>query len=209
MARWRLLPALCAVALLAAAPPALAEGPAARPPGLDAVLAERDSGRSREALRALVQRTLDGKLRVVELYPHVGALREKLLAALGDPAWQAGRTSPAARARHLLSLWHDPRDRVVIEAFLRESKRFAARAPRGISQRWRDHHFTREGFPDRARRTANWTRSHLGADGRRALVVHEVRYAHWGYEMQLVFTRVRGPWELQLVLHTRRDHFGH
>jgi hypothetical protein len=179
------------------------------------IAAETEPARWRPTLLGLVRRTLDGTLKLHDLYPHVGQLRGKLLAVLADPAWQQGRIAPAARARHLLALWHDRRDRAVIDAFLVEAKRYASRAPGGIEgrtlgeavERWRDHHFRREGIADPRRRTANWTRILRGADGRRALVVHSVRYAHWGYEMDLVFTRAGGRWRLHLVLRTRTDHF--
>jgi hypothetical protein len=103
-----------------------------------------------------------------------------------------------------------------VAAWLAERKGLARRAPEELApaatlaaalEGWRDHHFTREGFPDPATRTENWLNTTLAPEGDRALVRHDVRYRHWGYGLDLVVVRGDDGWRVRLVIEAMREHY--
>ena len=168
-------------------------------------------------LRELLSGIPDGSVNTSALFVHIGALREKLLVMIGEPGSDKRDErgmSIALSARELLALWSDPRDTAIIDAWLKERDHFASRAPDGVTaatlpllmEKWRDVHFTKEGFADPAKRTANWIHVLAKTDDH-ALIHHEVRYLHWGYWLQLVAVRVEDTWTVRIVLHTMIEHY--
>ena len=73
-------------------------------------------------------------------------------------------------------------------------------------EKWRDHHFTREGIPDPRKRTANWL-TVLSQDDQRALVEHYVRYQHWAYSQVLALRRQQDQWVVRLLIEGVWEHF--
>jgi hypothetical protein len=184
---------------------------------LAALAAETDPAKWKPRVRLLLQQRLDDKLDEVALFPHLGGLRDKLLAVMDEPESQLADRRGFSRgsvARSLLALWSDPRDSALVTRWLAENKRFAEAAPPGLTgstieqalAKWRDYHFTREGFANPAGRTANWLSTKAATD-EHALCEHHVRYKHWGYTMELVLTKAQGLWAVRVVMHTMHEDY--
>ena len=184
---------------------------------LGALASQTDPAVWKPKLGELVRATLEGAVDEELVFPHIGSLRDKLLAAMNDPTWQEKDHrgfSLALWGRYLLSLWSDPRDEALVKRWLEERKDFATAAPAGLTgstieealEKWRDHHFASEGIPKGKPRTSNQVRI-LARSGDHALAEHDVRYMHWGYATQLVLTKSGDQWGLRIVMHTRTDHF--
>lgn len=181
---------------------------------LKAAVAETDPDLAKAMMMEIVGVRQMG-LDQVALYPYIGDLRDKLLPFTTEPIWQTpddrGLFSPASRASNLLSLWCDPRDVALIQAYITDQKTLLA-APKPmraatvgeVTALWADHHFEQEGasphpywYPGTA----------MGLDGEHALVTFTVRYAHWGYSILLVMRRDEGQWALQHTVDWEHFHF--
>ena len=183
---------------------------------LRAVLAERD-GACSSAILALVQRDMAGLRNSREVFPHVGRLRERLLACQTHPQWTAEdhrRLSAAKWARMWLAMWGDPADDEIVERFLSERSKFAhresgveAKSAHEAMAKWVEQHFTREGFPDPGKRTAHGWDLVVPEQGGRALGLFHVHYQHWGYAIQVVLVERDARWRARISLHAESWHF--
>lgn len=174
-----------------------------------AIAADAELSSWEPRLRRLVARHADGDLQDEALFAPLPILRDKLLLAARQPSWQEKDhrgVSLGARARYLIALAGDGRDDALLAVVLKESP-FMHRAPSGIAgktmhealERWREHHFVREGVTDPSKRTANHF-TVLSEDDHRALVEHYVRYRHWAYSQTLVLRCDRGRWIATMVI---------
>ena len=152
-----------------------------------------------------------------DVHPYIGGLRPDLRLIASSPAFARAddRGTPADRARRLLTWWADPADADLTASWLaaHDSLRpppTKLRSPfvDGLCSVWADVHFEDEEIPARGRTAHGCFERRLSKDGSRAHLTFWVRYAHWGYEMELVAIN-KGEWELVLIGDGVIDHFEH
>jgi hypothetical protein len=150
---------------------------------------------------------------VEPLFPFLGELRQDLIAASARPTRTVTGDLLADRAFELLAFWGDPSDGALLAPWLAKNTWFAAapspvRAPNldDMCQAWAAVHFGHEGLKGR------WppyycTESVIDPGQTRALMLFQVDYTHWRYNMHLVLGRDSKdqPWQLRAVAEGMTD----
>lgn len=150
---------------------------------------------------------------VEPLFPFLGELREDLLAASARPTRTKMGDLLADRAFVLLAFWGDSRDRALLTPWSAKNLWFAAPpsplqapSPRAMCSAWAAVHFEHEGV------AGDWppyycTEAVVDPDQTRALMLFQVDYAHWRYNMHLILQRddKEAPWQLRAVAMGERD----
>ena len=67
-------------------------------------------------------------------------------------------------------------------------------------------HFEREGYCASQSIPFNTLRVQIAPSGDHGLVLHTVRYAHWGYSLHLVLVRLNGVWQVRRVIDNEHWH---
>jgi hypothetical protein len=152
------------------------------------------------------------------IVPALSSLRAPLRAWLpADPARVAREKLPEDqdRALRLLALLGDPRDDKLVEAWAGADNHRAAPPPRACHgptlaaalADWESAHFTKEGYRKGQPRPFASKRIIEAPGHDHAVVVHEVRYANWGYNQYVVLIRTRSVWQVRRVLPHEIFHF--
>ena len=143
--------------------------------------------------------------------PTLDDLRERIRKtrwppASPEPGWAQG--SELEYLEDLLAYWADPADDALLRPWVLEhwGARPAHVAHLGLSaasidevcDRWREIHLADQGISDSPPPAACLTPL-LDPTRTHAVVVFQVRYAHWGYSMPLVMRREGEAWTLRGV----------
>jgi hypothetical protein len=165
--------------------------------------------------------TVGETLPMETIYPVLGALRPRLRAYVPQDLAQLGRSDLPRNLHHamlLLAWWSDPQDDALIDAWSAGQRKLASRPSRPCRgatieaawRAWEALHFQKEGYGQgqgqgqgqRKSRPTPWAQARvtLAKGGDRAIVSHEVRYAHWGYSQRIVVVRTPAGFEARLVI---------
>lgn len=149
------------------------------------------------------------------VYPHVGALRADLGAVARSTAFAPPDDrafTPRDRALALLAAWGDPADADLVAPYLERTPALRPGPPEAVGPtidavcaRWADDHFAREKVE-----TRTWHACDVpvtAPDGRHAVAVFRVRYAHWGYSHLLFLRKDDAGWRLHLAGEHEREHY--
>jgi hypothetical protein len=144
--------------------------------------------------------------RLEQYYPHLGMLRDDLLAIAQSKAFAVADdeygASPAQRAKNLLIHWFDPRDESLIrqwtkdDAFkhIRLDVESSGSSPEEATAAYAKAHFASE-----PKTFYYFTNAAFSPDCRHEYVVFVVRYANWGYWQPLVLLEEGGRWRIKLA----------
>jgi hypothetical protein len=143
--------------------------------------------------------------RIEQYYPHLGSVREDLLAIARSTSFAVVDEydqSPAQRAKNLLSYWFDPRDESLIRHWAEEDAFQHFRldvegiggSPGEATSAYAEVHFARE-----PKTFHYFTDAVFSPDCNHAYVVFVVRYANWGYWQPIVLLNEGGQWKVKLA----------
>ncbi len=155
---------------------------------------------------------------VEPLFPFLGELRQDLLNASAPPAQTRTDKLVVDRALELLAFLGDPRDRERLAPWLAANRWFDASpqpltAPSldALCTAWAAVHFANERLKQGEWPPHECTYAVLDFAQTRAMMLFQVDYAHWRYNMYLVFDRdgKDQPWQLRaVVMHETDDLIG-
>lgn len=175
--------------------------------------AEPSRSRRVSMLLDLVCMRESGSPELSALYPHLGALREYLLAVAQSAAFAVQDVqgeSPADRAKDLLIFWYDPADEPLIRRWVAEKQgrchleNKSGTTIEAVCADYADGHFSHK-----TERTSNGFNTPVFGPGKdHALVEFTALYAHWGYSEYLVLIKQKDRWELKLVAEHMHIHWG-
>jgi hypothetical protein len=157
-----------------------------------------------------------------ELFAYIGDMRPDLLRIANSGAFSrldSRYESPLTRALLLLMLWQDPQDQELLARALMKAlnepenenyrfcrvcflsrlpeKEIAGKSFDEVIDRWYEWHCIQEKI--NGRRPPHCVKKKIvDLSEQHAYITIDVRYAHWGYEQNLVLLRTEGLWRLKL-----------
>ena len=153
---------------------------------------------------------------IEEMLPYLAALRPGLLelvrARTAAPATRRDGSTPADHAASLLAYWAEPADDEILAPWLTRMRGLKdAPALSGITilelcGRWRTVHFEREKVSKHPP-FSYCTDPVFDPDRVHGLLLFQVRYAYWGYNMYLVIRKEGERWVLRRVLDHEIQHY--
>ncbi len=145
---------------------------------------------------------------LADLFPFVGELRDDLIAASARPP-ASPEDKMAENALALLAFWNDPRDRERLTPWVAQNPFYhlspepvKAPSPEEFCQAWASVHFAHEHIKGRDWPPYYCSQPRIDASQTHALILFEVRYTYWRYNMYLVVTRdgKDQPWRLRTLV---------
>jgi hypothetical protein len=160
--------------------------------------------------------TVGETLPMEEVLPFLKTLRPWLRALLpAKPALVKQRDLPEQQHRAILLLAYlgDPQDDALVDAWA-SKQNFVARPPKPCqgatadtaAREWQKVHFAKEGYGPSQSVPYNTMQTQIAPSDDHGLVLHTVRYAHWGYSQYGVLVRLNDTWEVRRVIHHERWH---
>lgn len=185
---------------------------------LDALRSVRDpEERARHVLEIAAS---DDLPEIEEMFPYLAELRPDLAAIArartAEPKVPRNGRSPADQALRLLSYRADPADDALVAPWIRKNwggraahvahLGLAADSTHELCDRWREIHFADQRIA--SNRPASVCREPVtDRTGTHVLVLFEVRYRYWGYDMHLVMRQEGMRWVLRGVAENSIEHY--
>lgn len=160
--------------------------------------------------------TVGESLPMESILPVLATLRPRLRAYVtADSAQLARRDLPKDQHRALLMLawWSDPADDALLDPWgtaqnlaSRPSRRCSGPTLHAALQAWESLHWEKEGIKPGAPRPYSSVNISQAPGEQHAIVMHSVRYAHWGYSQLVILVKGQGAWDVRRVLQHEHWH---
>jgi len=149
-------------------------------------------------------------LQIEHVLPFLKSLRERLRALLPAKPGQIKSIKLKDyqdKAALLLAYLGDPRDDALVDGWAVKndfvsspSKSCKGPTPEAAARAWQKLHFKKEGYRTPENFPFNTLQTHIAPSGDHGLALHTVRYANWGYSMNLVLVRLNQVWEVRRII---------